>query len=290
MLNRLMGNYLVEKEYITQEQLEQLLPVPHDLSADIEVIAVIRKALTAAQVDELLDKKENLSVRFGEFAVEEGLITDDRLDELIALESNPFMRFMQLLLNHQFLRIEQLLPTLHSFQEESGYTEEHLESLILDDLEEIIKIFVPTEDTILQELTGTLIQTMKRLIDKEVYLDRAYFADSMQLDHYACQRISGDMNLTLYISGADSQLLGLANYFAGNHYDSIGEDALDNVSEFINCVNGLFATNASYDDVMVDMNSPEYSMEGRCLNENRLLVIPIHANNCSFCAIYEIYQ
>ena len=45
MLNRLFGNYLVEKKCITQEQLEQLLPVPQDVRAKMETIVLVRKIL-----------------------------------------------------------------------------------------------------------------------------------------------------------------------------------------------------------------------------------------------------
>lgn len=290
MLNRLFGNYLVEKKCITQEQLEHLLPVPHDLVAEIETIAVVRKVLTPAQVQTILSQKGSQTIRFGEAAVEEGFISDDRLDQLVSFQTNAFMKFMQLLINQQYIRMDQLNQVISSFEAEKEYTDSQMNSLILDDIEEITKIFVPLKNKQLQELTVTLIQTIKRLIDKEVYLDKAYTANSLQLDTYAGQLVNGDMNFKLYISGSGDNLLGIANYFTGNKYSHLNEDALDNVGEFINCVNGLFATNLSYSDIVIDMLSPEYSMEGIYLNENKLFVIPIHANGFCFRAVYEIYS
>lgn len=290
MLNRLFGNYLVEKKCITQEQLEHLLPVPQELIADIETISVVRKVLTPTQVQTLLDKIDNSATRFGDAAVEEGLISDDRLDHLISFQTNSFMKFMQLLVNEHFIRMDQLNQIISSFQAENEYTDSQMNSLMLDDLEEIINIFVPLKNKQLQELTATLIQTIKRLIDKEVYLDKAYASNSIQLDSYAGQMINGDMNFKLYLSGSENNLLGIANYFTGDKYGEMNDDALDNVGEFINCVNGLFATNLSYGDIVIDMSSPDYSLEGLYLNENKLFVIPIHANGFCFRAVYEIYQ
>lgn len=290
MLNRLFGNYLVEKKCITQEQLEHLLPVPQELIADIETISVVRKVLTPIQVQTLLDKIDDSATRFGDAAVEEGLISDDRLDHLISFQTNSFMKFMQLLVNEHFIRMDQLNQIISSFQAENEYTDSQINSLMLDDLEEIINIFVPLKSKQLQELTATLIQTIKRLIDKEVYLDKAYASNSIQLDSYAGQMVTGDINFKLYLSGAGNNLLGIANYFTGDKYSELNNDALDNVGEFINCVNGLFATNLSYDDIVIDMSSPNYSLEGLYLNENKLFVIPIHANGFCFRAVYEIYQ
>ncbi len=290
MLNRLFGNYLVEKKCITQEQLEHLLPVPQELIADIETIAVVRKVLTPAQVQTVFDKIDRSTTRFGDAALEEGLISDDRLDHLISFQTNAFMKFMQLLVNENYIRMDQLNQIISSFQTDNEYTDSQMNSLMLDDLEEIIKIFVPLKNKQLQELTETLIQTIKRLIDKEVYLDKAYASNSIQLDSYAGQMVTGDMNFKLYLSGSGNNLLGIANYFTGDRYTNLNEDALDNIGEFINCVNGLFATNLSYGDIVIDMSSPDYSLDGLYLNENKLFVIPIHANGFCFRAIYEIYQ
>lgn len=289
MLNRLFGNYLVEKKCITQEQLEALLPVPQDLTAKVETIVLVRKILLPAQVQELLEKTDE-SKDFGVVALEEGLISDDRLDQLTSFQTNSFMKFMQLLVNEDYVRLEQLNQIISSFETEYEYTDAQMNSLMLDDLEEIIKIFVPLKNHHLHELTVTLVQTLKRLIDKEVYLDKAYTSNTVQLDSYAGQAVNGDMNFKVYISGLGDNLLGIANYFTGDKYDNLNEDALDNVGEFINCVNGLFATNLSYGDVMIDMSSPDYSMDGLYLNENPLFVIPIHANGFCFRVVYEIYQ
>ena len=43
MINRLFGNYLVDKKVLTQTQLDDLLPVQKDFKAEVETIAVINK-------------------------------------------------------------------------------------------------------------------------------------------------------------------------------------------------------------------------------------------------------
>ena len=289
MLNRLFGNYLVEKKCITQEQLEQLLPVPQEVTAKIETIVLVRKILLPAQVQTLLESL-NEAEEFGEIAVKEGLISDDRLEQLTSFQTNSFMKFMQLLVNEEYIRLDQLNQIISSFETEYEYTDAQMNSLVLNDLEEIIRIFVPLKNHHLHELTVTLLQTLKRLIDKEVYLDKAYTSNAVQLDSYAGQTVNGDMNFKVYISGLGDNLLGIANYFTGDKYEEVNEDALDNVGEFINCVNGLFATNLSYGDIMIDMSSPDYAMEGLYLKDNPLFVIPIHANGFCFRVVYEIYQ
>ena len=188
------------------------------------------------------------------------------------------------------LTIEQINPFLDEFQQLGGYSDTQMSALIHDDLEQCISIFVPLKSMQLKELTLTLVQTIRRLIDRDMYLDKAYTARSLQLDKYASQAIIGDIRIKVYISAPDNGLLGIANYFTGDTYEAVNEDALDNVGEFINCVNGLFATNLSYSDIEIDMNSPEYSSDGPFISNEKLFVIPIHANGYSFRAIFEVYE
>lgn len=290
MLNRLFGNYLVQKQRITQIQLDDLLPVPKELKAEVETIAVINKILAPATVQELLSKLDKSSERFGEVAIDAGYLTDDKLDTILTYQSNMFMKFIQSLLNKRLLTIEQINPFLNEFQQLGGYNDSQMSALIHDDLEQCIAIFVPLKTMQLKELTLTLVQTIRRLIDRDVYLDKAYIARSLQLDKYASQTIIGDMHIKVYISAPDNGLLAIANHFTGDTYETVNEDALDNVGEFINCVNGLFATNLSYSDIEIDMNSPEYALDGPFISNEKLFVIPIHANGYSFRAIFEVYE
>lgn len=290
MINRLFGNYLVTKQILSQSQLDDLLPVRKDFKAEVETIAVINKVLTSAAAQKLIEQIDKEKEHFGQAAIEAGYLSDEKLDEILTYQANSFMKFIQSLLNRGILSLDQINPSLDEFQQLGGYSDAQVSSLIHDDLEDCIHIFVPLKSEKLKEFTLTLVQTIRRLVDCDTYLDKAYTARSLQLDKYACQMIVGDMHMKVYISAPDNGLLAIANYFTENSYDTVNEDALDNVGEFINCVNGLFATNLSYDDVSIDMNSPEYSMDGPFISNEKLYVIPIHANGYSFRAVIEVYE
>lgn len=287
MLNRLFGNYLVEKGKLTSEQLDTLLPVKQQLKAEVEVIAIVTKVMTPAAVLKLIEKE---SENFGEAAVNEGLITDDKLDDLLVHQSNNFMKFLQLLVNNDYLSYGDINQELNEFQQKNEFDDEQLNALLYDDLEQCIELFVQLKEPVLKELTKTLVQTFCRLIDKDVYLEKAIVAPSLQLDKYASQMIIGDMRIKVYISAPGDELLSIANHYSGEPYDTVTEDALDSVGEFINCVNGLFATNMSYEGLSLDMNSPEYAIEGPLISNETLYVIPVHVNGCTVKAILEVYQ
>lgn len=286
MLNRLFGNFLVKKGKITQEQLDHLLPVPKDVKAQVETIAVINKVLTPNLVQTILENNKS----FGDTAIEAGYLTEEKLDELLTYQSNTFMQFVQCLLDKKWIALDQINPLLDEFQMLGSFSDAQLSSLIHDDLEQCVRMFVPIKSAQLQSFTLTFIGAFRRLIDPHMYLDKAYTARSLQLDKYACQLLAGDFHLKLYLSAPDNGLLAVANHFANGTYESVDLDALDNVGEFINCVNGLFATDLSYENISVDMNSPEYSLEGPFISNESLYIIPIHANGYDLKAVLEVYE
>jgi CheY-specific phosphatase CheX len=290
MINRLFGNYLVEKQKITQEQLDSLLPVDKDFKAEVETIVVILRIMTPTAVIELLDRIDTENERFGDKAVEEGCLTDDKLDTILTYQNNSFMKFAQLLINDGHTSLREINRLISDFQTEKGFGNAQLSSLIHDDLEQCVNIFVPLKSLALKTLVRTIVRTMKRMIDSDAYLDKAYVTKSIQLDKYASQMIIGDMRIKVYMTAPDNGLLGIANYFTGDTYEEVTDDALDNVSEFINCINGLYATDLSYEDVSVDMNSPEYSQEGPLISNSKVYVIPMHANGYAFKTILEVFE
>ncbi len=200
------------------------------------------------------------------------------------------MKFVQLLVDQGYISYDNINHEMDHFQQKKELNDIQISALIHDDLDQCINIFVPLKSPRLKELTKTLVQTLRRIIDRDVYLEKAYTARSIQLDKYACQMIIGDMHVKFYISAPDEGLLAIANHFTGDTYATVTEDALDSVGEFINCVSGLFATNMSYENISVDMNSPEYAMEGPFISNETLYVIPIHANGYSLRAVFEVYQ
>ena len=105
MINRLFGNYLVEKKVLSQTQLDDLLPVQKDFKAEVETIAVINKVISAAVAQELLGRIDRNSERFGEAAIDAEYLTDEKLDEILTYQSNAFMKFVQSMIDKHFLEL-----------------------------------------------------------------------------------------------------------------------------------------------------------------------------------------
>ena len=83
MINRLFGNYLVEKQILSQDQLDDLLPVRKEFKAEVATIAVINKVLSPTAARNLLEQIDQGNERFGDAAIEAGYPTDAHQDPLL---------------------------------------------------------------------------------------------------------------------------------------------------------------------------------------------------------------
>lgn len=287
MLNRIFGNCLIEKDLMSKEQLKELLPVPKDTKATMGVTALVTKMLSPSEVEDIISESPDAD-EFGNTAVSKGLLTEDKLDTLLTYRSSNFIKFSQLLIDKQIITLGELATLIDESIQKVDFTEEQMKALILDDLEYCIDMFFPVESSELKELALTAVQTVRRLVDKDVYLEKAYTAKSIQLNSYACQAIIGQMHIKVYFAADGDELLSIANFFNNGSYDKLDEDALDNICEFLNCINGLFATNVSYDDIDIDINYPEASLEPITLNGNKIHVIPMNVNGDDVKFVLEV--
>ena len=71
----------------------------------------------------------------------------------------------------------------------------------------------------------------------------------------------------------------MADAFAHDEFDDLDLDALDSVAEFINCINGMFATGIS-NKLKVDMLPPVYKDKEVVLTGNTegILKFPMYIN------------
>jgi len=98
-------------------------------------------------------------------------------------------------------------------------------------------------------------------------------------NHIAYQRTQGDHDGFLGFASKDDSILKIANGYAKEIFDNVDEESLDSVCEFINCINGLYATQLSHDNVNVDMLPPGYNADNFTLTADELIVLPLYTCN-----------
>lgn len=287
MFYLLFGQYLVERKLITESYFQHIKHKIQEASVKLGVIAVSEGLLTTSQAEAINRIQAGIDKRFGDIAMEKGYLTKGQIDNLLIMQGNTFLKFIQILIDEQKASLNDITEYLKDYQSEKGYTESQMAILRSGDFEEVLPIILRISDPMNSELICLTIRNLIRFIDPHVYVSKSVVTNEYTCENLAIQSAIGDHNIQLGFSGRKDSLLQIANIFADEEFEDIDADSYDAICEFINCINGLFATRLSENDINVDMLPPFY-YTNTTLKCNNLVVVTVHFSDYSFDLILSI--
>ncbi len=276
MFDQIFGNFLVETGKITEEQLADVIAYESTVRVKLGLIAVAEKLLTNEQADEINQLQAIMDKRFGDIAVEKGYLTEDQVSNLLKKQGNIYMVFVQTLIDKKLMTLEEVDAALESYQSQMGFTHSDMDALVSGDVDRTVKLFLPAENDLMARHCALAVRTFLRIIHSSAYVSKAYMTDKLSVDNVAMQTLKGEHIITAAFAGVSDSLLCVADTFAGEEFDAVDMDALDAVGEFINCINGLFASEMSNEGMELDMLPPEFFDRPSELSGEKLCVMPIH--------------
>lgn len=258
MFNRILGNYLVEKSKITEEQLKAALEKQNSVRVKLGVIAVSEKLMTKEQADEVNHLQSVTDKRFGDIAVEKGYLTEEQVVRLLRKQGNACLYFIQALIDLGFMTLEEIDQSMDCYQEDNGLTQSDMDDLTSEETDRIVSVFLPEPDELYGRLCGVAVRTIIRLIDAGAYIGKGALKSRVEAENLAIQKCEGDHSLYTGFAGNGDALLSIASVFGQEDFAQVDLDALDAVGEFTNCINGLFSSALSNEHISVDMLPPEF--------------------------------
>ena len=279
MFVQYFGNYLVENNIISHPQYELIVKQQKDSRVKLGFIAVAEKLLTKNQADEINELQKIKDLRFGDIAIEKGYLLEEEVNYLLNMQKNPYMNMIQVLTEKNIMTMDEIEETLESFREANGFSTSELDALLSNDIDKIIPVFVDVDLPIQGECVSLFIRSIIRFIDNNIILKKAYTTKEYSFGNLAHQQVVGDYNIFLGIASLGDELLTIANPFAKENFTEMHEDAFDSVCEFINCINGLFASKLSLEEVHVDMTPPLFHKNQKISSPGGIYVVPIIINN-----------
>jgi len=271
----LFGKYLVDNNKLSAEQFADIKDSQTKTRVKLGLIAVSEKMITEKQADEINRKQAVMDKRFGDIAVELGYLTDEQVGKLLGLQGNSYMIFCQLVTDKGIMTLDEIENELKKYGDSLGISDSQLEDIKSDDIDKIIPIFVPDVDSKYSELMAVAIRTVNRLISSNLSIGMGSVVDKLDISGYACQALVGDFNVRTGFVGEGDSILIIADTYAGEKFDKVDEDALDSVGEFVNIINGLYATALSYDKVNVELMPPSLVSGNEVVNASKVCVVPM---------------
>ena len=278
MFGLYFGDYLVEKNKISQSQFKNVMEQQENMRVKLGLIAVTEKLLTMKQAEEINDIQRKMDKRFGDIAIEKGYLLAEEVTHLLNLQGNPYLKFVQVCTENSILTIPEIETYLDAYKNDKKLSSSDIDALKSGDIDRIIPVFIDTDLSFFSDCISLAIRNIVRFINNNIIIKKAYMVHNYSFETLASQNMVGDHDLFLGFAGHGNALLAIANPFAKEEFTVIDEDAFDSVCEFINCTNGLFASKLSHEDIHMDMTPPLFYTEKELTSKGDICVVPIIIN------------
>ena len=286
MVEYILGNYLVGTGKISSEQLEVVVEQLDKIRVKLGLIAVAEGMMTLAQAEEVNRLQSVMDKRFGDIAVEKGYLTDDQIGNLLKAQGNTYMSFVQSLVNEGFVKMEEIDTIFDGYREENGFTKSDMETLKSDEPERIVPLFLTPETMQYSDIVGVAVRTIIRCVDRHMYIGKASIKENCEIKNATLQEVQGEGG---YVAGFEEQyggLLKMASIFGQEDFKDMNIDALDAAGEFLNCVNGLYASALSMNGAVLELLPPNLITEPTKL-DGKVCAIPLYVKGMSLAFIVK---
>lgn len=261
MFTQYFGQYLLNKAYLTPEQLGEGLEYQQNVRLKLGVLAVNAGYMTADDADKINEAQKRIDKRFGEIAVDMGYLKEEQVDELLSTQKFGYLLLGQALVDKGYLTLQEFEKAIKEYKRDYSISDKQFEAMQKDDVEEIINRFVEFRDSknekVIKDYLILFIKNLIRFIDTETSVREVIKLDEYQGEWVAKQDIKGEIGLSTFIAAEESSFIKFASKYAEEELTCVDEMAEASVGEFLNLNNGIFLVNMSNGGVELEMTPQE---------------------------------
>ncbi|MGI6588872.1 MAG: hypothetical protein ACOX2N_08955 [Peptococcia bacterium] len=280
MFSQYFGNYLLNKNLVTTEELKEALEYQKSIHVKLGILAINLGYMNSTQVQEVHQQQMKIDKRFGEIAIQLGYLNEHQLQNLLSTQKQGYLQLSQALVDKKFLTLDQLQNELENYKKDCQLTAEQIEILKQGDIDKIVHVFLDFEDSfrskIYSDYTALILKNVIRLLDETPRLEKKSPLNNYTPEWLVCQKIYGEYNLFTGIAADKNMFLTLASKFAGEKFNCIDEMTKASVTEFLNVHNGIFLVNMSNQNIELQMEPQKLYQQAKIENDDDTYIIPIH--------------
>lgn len=268
MFTQFFGNYLLNYNYVTPNQLSIALEEQKKVHMKLGVLAIHAGLMTAEQVDQLHRLQATQDKRIGDLAVEKGFVTREQVEQLFATQTTDYLQLGQALVDAGVMSNVELSDALADYKE--NY---HLDSAI----NEFYQFEGSSNQQFYSEYVSLLFRNMVRFVGEDFTPLEATPLNRIPISYGSMQEITGDFHMNVAIEGSEEVLTIFAKRYTNLEFTSLDAFAEAALGEFLNVQNGLFSVNCSNKlDKELDLE-PQKALSNTTLVANgEVFCIPIY--------------
>ncbi|MCD6417756.1 response regulator [bacterium] len=231
MTPKFFGQYLLEKGYVTEEQLLNALEYQNSRIMRIGEIAINKGFMTPEEVEQVNLEQRRTDKFFGELAVNMGFLTDEQLEKVINIQKHNHIYLGEALVKLGFLSKGQLKHYLDEF---------HREQKPIEALKDIIPERLEIGEEVMSIL-DTAIKIFRRMANLYLKLGKGFFKSTQieNLHLISSVHFTGTLDFNFFLNLPPNVAYTITKNLYGNdniEYDD--EIVADCVGELANVVSG----------------------------------------------------
>lgn len=249
MFTQFFGNYLINENIITTEQLIEALAKKNDTRVKLGTLAINKGYMTVEQVERIHQLQKVKDKKIGDLAIEEGYLTSEQVIELLSCQSPDYLALAQALLDIDAINKEQFKNIITDYKEKFEILEK--EEGKIEKLAKLLELFYELydfsglTDEIISQYFILLINNFIRFIGDDFVFVSMTREKVSYSNNLFTQAIKEKINIGSILTLDDDALIGFANRFAKEKFDAIDEYVDASICDFLNVHNGMFIVNLS---------------------------------------------
>jgi len=280
MYTQFFGSYLLNKEYITINQLIEVLEFQKNVRLKLGVLAINAGYMTADQVNKVHRLQLRIDKMFGSIAVEMGYLTDEQVSELLKSQNIGYILLGQALVDKGYMTNSRFENAIEEYKKECKIKDTDFTLTQSEKMLEVIENFYEFEAfedaALYTEYISLLFKNLVRFVGDDFIPMKSITIRDFECKNFTCQRIEGEFSAYTALEADDSTLIKFASRFSNEEYPELDEYVKASFSEFMNLTNGIFCVNMSNADRMeLDLTPQIFGRDKKIIRMKNAFCIPI---------------
>lgn len=281
MVEYLIGNFMVESGLMTKDEFDRVLNIQDKVRVKLGLLAVEEGLMTVKQADEVNFLQTVQDKRFGDIAVEKGFLTEEQVGTLLKKQGNEYLSFVQTLVDEGIIGISEMDAVIHGYQIENGLLDEQIDAIKRADMESMVKMLIPEEASKYISHALLAVKMVIRAIDRHAYIGKAELVDTYEATMPVTQKLDGEGGFDTAIAEGNGGMCKAASIFGRYELTELDEDVQDACGEILNCLNGMYVSMLSQNDIELELMPPEFC-ESKAFQNEQIFVLPIFMGDKKF--------
>ncbi len=197
---------------------------------------------------------------------------------ILSKQASPYIKFIQVLEEVTGIKQDKIELYIEDFRKSIGFTFDELESLKSEDIDSIVPMFAYAANPYVTRIAALALRNITRFVTDNYYIGKIEHVNNFDYRAFSGQQCEGDINTVIGFAVKDDPdgFIKIAAGYSKRGAYTLGLESYDAVGEFVNCIDGLFSSALSAENIEVEI-LPQFSYENQ-IAKGSAYVLPIYIN------------